>query len=283
MGGAARGKRDADRVDGDAKGRDVLEREVGFSPEVSRATLEATVGKASQFLFAVGRGPTILNALRKVGYTQKLHQEGWALVNAASRKDIDESATDRRVDDALQLLDDWDESGIAITRAALTQFPEIRDRVLQGIQPIAGPGAALNVEAMLSRLEDEKDSARGKAALKRLAESGIDAAAREELGRLVAIAKGSKSFDKAIATEEEDDRALLALRDWYYEWSEIARQVVKRREHLIRLGLAERRAGEPKDGEPKEEETRDEARPIVVEDPTPFVIEPDPASPVRPG
>ena len=282
MGGAARGKKDADRVDGDAKGRDVLEREVGFSPEVSRATLEATVGKASQFLFAVGRGPTILNALRKVGYTQKLHQEGWALVNAASRKDIDESATDRRVDDALQILDDWDESGIAITRAALTQFPEIRDRVLQGIQPIAGPGAALNVEAILARLEDEKDTARGKAALKRLAESGIDAAAREELGRLVAIAKGSKSFDKAIATEEEDDRALLALRDWYYEWSEIARQVVKRREHLIRLGLAERRAGEPKDGEPKEE-TRDEARPIVVEDPTPFVIEPDPASPVRPG
>lgn len=282
MGGAARGKRDADRIDGDAKGRDVLEREVGFSPEVSRATLEATVGKASQFLFAVGRGPTILNALRKVGYTQKLHQEGWALVNAASRKDIDESATDRRVDDALQLLDDWDESGIAITRAALTQFPEIRDRVLQGLQPIAGPGAALNVEAILSRLEDEKDSARGKAALKRLAESGIDAAAREELGRLVAIAKGSKSFESAIATEEEDDRALLALRDWYYEWSEIARQVVKRREHLIRLGLAERRAGEPKDGEPKEE-TRDEARPIVVEDPTPFVIEPDPASPVRPG
>lgn len=278
MGGTARGTKN----DRDANGRDILEREVGFSPEVSRATLEATVGKASQFLFAVGRGPTILNALRKVGYTQKLHQEGWALVNAASRKDIDESATDRRVDDALQILDDWDESGIAITRAALTQFPEIRDRVLQGIQPIAGPGAALNVEAILARLEDEKDTARGKAALKRLAESGIDAAAREELGRLVAIAKGSKSFDKAIATEEEDDRALLALRDWYYEWSEIARQVVKRREHLIRLGLAERRAGEPKDGEPKEE-TRDEARPIVVEDPTPFVIEPDPASPVRPG
>lgn len=246
----------------------------GSSPAVSRATLEATVGKASQFLFTLPRAPTALNALRKVGYSYKVHKRGWELLNAATQPDLSEAAANPELDDALTTLDDWDERGIAITRAALTQFPEIRDVVLAGIQPIAGPAAALNVETILGRLASLEDSARTRAALARLAESGLDAATRKELGRLVKIAKGSKAFDDALPPEGREDTALLALRDWYYEWSEIARQVVTRREHLIRLGLAERRANET----PREPE---EDNDIVVEDPTPFLIE-TPATPDKP-
>ena len=51
-------------------------------------------------------------------------------------------------------------------------------------------------------------------------------------------------------TETVDDRefrvkrleALLELRKWYLEWSEIAGIAIKRRDHLISLGLASRRA-----------------------------------------
>lgn len=36
--------------------------------------------------------------------------------------------------------------------------------------------------------------------------------------------------------------ALASLRGWFDEWSAIARESVKKRSHLIRLGLAHRRA-----------------------------------------
>ena len=48
-------------------------------------------------------------------------------------------------------------------------------------------------------------------------------------------------------------RSLGALWIWYQEWSEIARVEVKRRDRLIQLGLAQRKA--PGKGEEEEEPT----------------------------
>ncbi len=44
--------------------------------------------------------------------------------------------------------------------------------------------------------------------------------------------------------EAELEQALLKLRAWYAEWSEIARASIKRRDHLIALGLARRKSGD---------------------------------------
>jgi hypothetical protein len=237
----------------------------GNSPAVSRATLEATVGRASQFLFALTRTPPALNNMRLVGYTKAEHDRGFVLVNAL-KKEIDETLTDRKVDDAIQELDAWDEKGVGLVRPALTAFPDVRDAVLEGITPVAGIGAVLNVEKILTRLTAAEGTERGRAALARLTRSGLGAEKRAELAALVATAKGSAAFDAAIVTDEAYERDLLALRDWYYEWSEIARQVVNRREHLIRMGLAERRS------------TTTDEMPIpddlVIEDPTPFITDP---------
>lgn len=51
---------------------------------------------------------------------------------------------------------------------------------------------------------------------------------------------------------------LVALREWFEEWSEIARACVSRRDYLIRMGLASRRirsTTETEDAEPSEEPT----------------------------
>jgi hypothetical protein len=236
---------------------------VSGSPVVSRATLEATVGKASQFLYAVGRTPTVLNTLRKLGYTAAVHARGFDLVAAASRRGLEARAVDEEVDEALQILDAWDDKNIPRMDAALTQFPDIRKMILEGLKVGSSDESVRNVEAILERLSAAEESgARGKAAVARLAQVDIDTAERKRLTGLVSVARGAKAFTREVVEEDPAERALLELRDWYYEWSELARQTVTRREHLIRLGLAERRVGGGDD--------------LDIEDPTPFL---DPNAP----
>lgn len=238
----------------------------GNSPAVSRATLEGTVGRATQFLFGLSRTPTALNQLRRVGYTKAEHDRGFALVNALATKEIDETVTDREVDEAVRALDEWDEKGIGFIRAALTGFPEVRDAVLEGIAPIAGLGAVLNVEKILARLTAAEGTEPGRAALERLSRGMFGPDERAELAALLATAKGSGAFDADVVTDEAYERNLLALRDWYYEWSEIARQLVTRREQLIRMGLAERRSATT--GElPVPDD-------LLIEEPSPFITGP---------
>jgi len=244
----------------------------GNSPAVSRAVLEGTVGRATQFLFGVSRTPLALNQLRRVGYTAEEHRRGFNLSDALATKDIDERATDREVDDALQALDEWDEPGVVFIRASLTAFPDVRDAVLDGITPVAGIGAVLNVEKILTRLTAAQATEPGRAALDRLARGMFGPEKRAELAGFVATAKGSAAFDAAVRTDDAYERKLLELRDWYYEWSEIARQVVTRRDHRIRLGLAERRGGTTTD----EMEIPDD---LVIEDPSPFITDPNPRDP----
>ena len=64
----------------------------------------------------------------------------------------------------------------------------------------------------------------------------------------------------AEASEEEQREALLKLKSWYGEWSEMARAVIGRRDYLIRLGLAKRKVSKkkpgrrgPGEGDPKDE------------------------------
>ncbi len=54
-----------------------------------------------------------------------------------------------------------------------------------------------------------------------------------------------KVLEDDAAREAEYIEALKALRIWYVEWADIARVEIKRRDRLIRLGLAARKR--PKD------------------------------------
>jgi len=82
------------------------------------------------------------------------------------------------------------------------------------------------------------------AALATLSKRGLSADERARLRALVntatAAAKANEGASDA-AEEAPTNEAVLKLHAWYGEWSEVARAVIKRRDHLIRLGLAKRK------------------------------------------
>jgi hypothetical protein len=106
------------------------------------------------------------------------------------------------------------------------------------------------------------------AALAVLATRGIDEAERARLSGLCDLAlraaptnPAERAQAEGLAKERQD--ALVALRAWFEEWSEVARAVITRRDQLILLGLASRR----KSGSEEEEEDS----PVTPVPPEPLV------------
>jgi hypothetical protein len=235
--------------------------------DVSRDTLETVPQRALTFLRAVGTSRSIRAALLSRGYSSDDHYEGWKYLHACAGFSEDASDMDDAeepvVRDAIAELDGWDESGLRIVRATLERrFPDQAEFVLKGLKPATGAAAVLSVERLLERLDalesapERKDSRKQDlAALEVLGKRGIDEAKRKRLRELVATAKSVTPIvqvDPKIAEQEEATRleALSNLYAWYREWAEVARATIKRRDHLIRLGLASRRApGEGKENE----------------------------------
>ena len=210
---------------------------------VTRETLEETPQRALQLLVGLSTRPTARALVAKRGYDKAEHNRGWSLIEKAAGRIVDERATDLDVSDAVSELDNWDEPNLRMIRAGLTRHPEIRAVVLQGIEPVAGPGAVLNVAKILERLDSVAGTKEGDAALATLAKRGLDEAERHRVAALVKIAKNTAGpASDVIDDDTAYEQSLLELRDWYTEWAEVARLVIKRRDHLISLGLAERRS-----------------------------------------
>jgi hypothetical protein len=225
--------------------------------DVTRETLEDTPSRVLPFLRAVGTSVPIRSILRARGFTADEQKLGWTLLHAVSgfTDEAKAETVDVRVRDAINTLDAWDEDGFRIVRAAFTRLhPAQKEFVLAGIGPSVGAGAVTGVKALLGRLDalekgPERKATRkeDQAALATLAARGIDAKERARLADLVHAA------ESATETEAPDEsgraareavylKALGALRVWYVDWSEMARSVVKRRDYLIRLGLAKRKS-----------------------------------------
>lgn len=226
--------------------------------DVSDATLEQTPSRALDLLTAAGRSKPIRLALQRKGYGRKDHEEGWRLLQATAgyvESGDDGPEIDGGVRDAVVQLDELDEDVYRIVRATLRRHhPAQHDFVLNGLAPSTGDGAVLSVDRLLARLDELENGKARKptrkqdhAALATLASRGIDAPERARLRGLVKAAQKIETIlptDEAAITRAADDHrnALIALREWYAEWSDIARSAVKRRDHLIRLGLATRKS-----------------------------------------
>lgn len=236
-------------------------------PAYSRQVLEETPARVLQFLGGVGTSSLIRGALAKVDYGEKDHQEGWSLLHRASgyQAPATEPAIDRAAADAIAELDAWDEPHFRLARAALERrYPEQAEFLFSGLEPAAGAAAILSVKTFLDRLDALEGKAKGRdpgdkarkqadaAAVALLAGRRISGEERARLRKLIATAeKGVKpdtSLDQLAATGEKQAearlQALVDLRAWFDEWAETARVVIKRRDQLIRLGLARRRSGE---------------------------------------
>lgn len=232
----------------------------GGSPEVSLETLEASVKKAHEFVYGLIRTPGAMAPMRASGYTQAISDQGFDLIENVHQRAAEVVRLETPAQANIDYLAAWDQDGLALADGALTGFPEIKKVVLEGLAPTDGVDSVDVVHRLLRRLKALEGTVDGDAALARLAAVGLTPEFRAELEERVRIARGGDSFSGPIVEGNPYIDALLAVRDWYYEWSTIAHAKIKRREHLIRIGLAERREGE-------DDETTD----IPVDDPTPFI------------
>ncbi|AKV02305.1 hypothetical protein AKJ09_08968 [Labilithrix luteola] len=224
-------------------------------PTVSQETLDATPARVITFLRAIGTVPVLRRGLEARGYTTEEHRRGWALLQASSGYDgqVEAGGFATRVDpavrDAIAAIDAWDEDGFRIVRAALGRLhPEQAKTVLAGLSPSTGAAAILGVETLLDRLDALAKSkhADDRAAIATLEARGLSEVERKRLRALVKVAKEGTSRDDSPAEEmvqsaSTHQRMLVELRAWYEDWSEMARVTFKRRDHLLRLGLAQRR------------------------------------------
>lgn len=225
---------------------------------VSDSTLEQTPDRALRFLRGVSR-TGIAQRMAAVGYSNADHVEGWTLLQQSSgyRPDVSMvtlqgGPADPAVAAAIKYVDDFDESGFDLADAALRRrFPEQWTFVMEGLVAKTGIAALVDVETFLDRI-DALESGKGRdastrdadqRAVKLLATRTIDKAKRAALREALRVAKSFKVQETPAPNtidEAARERATLALRAWYEEWSKTARSVIKRRDFLISLGLANR-------------------------------------------
>jgi hypothetical protein len=223
------------------------------SINISSRVLEETPGRAVPFLRAITTKVSIRSIMMGAGYTDLEQARGWKLVLVSSGY-VDPAPS--RTDDqetraAIAEIDAWDEQGFRRARAALDRLhPEQSAFVFHNLGPAQGAAAIVSVATLLDRLdalESAPDRAATRdadhAALATLEQRGIGKAERARLRRLLAIAQSMKEpvVPELVPSAAERDAALRELRAWYVDWSETARAVIRRRDHLILMGLAHRK------------------------------------------
>ena len=214
--------------------------------DVNPRILAETPGRALAFLHGIATCEAIRAQLLAIQYGDETHAEGWLLLGqvCAYRK----PASRRRAEATQKAhaeLEKWTATAPRRIRLALARLhPEQEDFVFKTLPH--GTESVLITEAILSQLDAlEGDPARvasrtdDHAALATLARRGFTV---EERKRLRGLAKTATKFiDPRNATAEVSLEDLKKLRAWFVEWSEAARTVITRRDHLIRLGLVRRK------------------------------------------
>jgi hypothetical protein len=231
--------------------------------EYSDEVLEAAPERATRLLTGIGAVATIRTLLFQAGMTNEAITEGRTLLLAclAQPQDIGpekdtESARAQRA--ATAELDEWDEPNFGRIGATLRRhYPGAGEYVFRDLSASTGPSAVAGVATLLQRIDAlESGSDTGRAATKKedkkaielLATRRFDKAERARLAKLVEAALGPTApLDEASGDGGDERRAALtALRGWFDEWAAAARAVVKKKSHLIRLGLANRKSPEAK-------------------------------------
>jgi hypothetical protein len=220
--------------------------------------LERTPGRVLTLLSAINRESAIARILGSRGYTPAEHERGWALLQAAAGfGPLDPGNTD--IDDARRAYDElnqWDEPHFRVFGAALYRLhPDAHSFVFSGLEASKGPASVMGVDTFLTRIDalessPERSATRDAdhAAVATLAARGLTATERTRLRALVTTAKTLRELpvvDEAAIAEREKGRqdALFELYLWFNDWSTTARTAVRRRDHLLALGLARRRTG----------------------------------------
>jgi len=221
---------------------------------VCRRTLEALPYRVFTFLSGIGASAEIRSLLARAGYSATTNEEGWSLLHALSGfrlgpEDFVPAPEPRMTGrEAFAALDGWYKREARLLRRMLERAcPEQAAFVFDGLE--ASPAAAVSVALLCDRLDalekgrSEATRAADQAAIALLSKRGCGSSERARLREWLTttrngdVAPGESESNESAARGE----ALRRLYRWYTDWAEPARLVLKRRDHLIRLGLARRR------------------------------------------
>lgn len=214
----------------------------------SRQTLDEVPSRVLSFLMAVGESLPIRGALAAKGYTEEEHNLAWSLLQKLAGFATGSAPTlDLAVRDAVTTLDAWDEPNFACIQATLNRLhPDQATFVFDHLEPKQGPESVIAVATLLDRLDALESSPDRKGtrkadhtALATLAARGYT---KEERARLRELVKTAQKVVVAEPISAEDRiKTLIELYGWLTDWSTTAKTIIKRRDHLIRLGLAKRK------------------------------------------
>lgn len=219
-------------------------------------TLAQLPRRVVTFLVGVGTIPEVRAKLVGRGYTDAVHQAGWTLLeHVGGRASLAPPAPpDNRAGEeaaavpaAQTEVEAWATTNFAVASAALKHaYPAQHQLVFgDGLKAGQGGAAVLATRTFLTRVERLGAKRRGAhpddgKALALLGERGITEAERGRVGRLLeTVQEGRKPALVAPAPPSAPAReAQIKLYAWYNEWAGITHAVVKRRDHLVRMGLA---------------------------------------------
>ena len=228
-----------------------------------------------KFILGARRFRRIFIKLKVRGYGQPVAHQAWRWLDALGGFDTGDpdlhtpevSEDEKKVNAAMGAVDDWDEPNFRLMNSALKRaFPEQHAFLFAGdIRAAKGPMAVYGVRTIIARLDElESSPARkatreqDKAALARLAERGITKAERNRVQALLDIIGSEDDTlvgddDGPVISDVKRKNTLIKLREWYEEWSEVARVAIKQKRDLMHLGLAKQKKASGDDGEEEDE------------------------------
>ena len=227
--------------------------------DVGEATLKLAPARLLAFLQGVA-DPTIGAELAPLGWSEQRLDEAWALLHELRAASVIAAspATDPIVP-AMAACEAWQATGLVRARAMLQlTHPEHAAFLFHDFVAGKGTEAVLNVATFLERRHALDKSADRKAtraadheALAVIEQTGTTRQTLNELKAFVDTVQSVAPAEAASAAPDADAGAerLATLRKiyaWITAWGEMARTAVTRRDQLIRLGLAKRRAAKAK-------------------------------------
>lgn len=215
---------------------------------MARLTLGQKATRVLDFLLGL-RNARIAAWLKPYGFDQPVLQEGWGLLRAVGKTQLDSDSEQPSYDpDTLGVLDKWENKWFTITDATLVRHaPDVHKWFFKNLSQTEGAAVVVSVGTYIERYEKmdkpepEGGVKSGKVAKKKLAERGINKAVIDEakglLETLGGISGPLPSLPDLAADAEQLVQSEKAMWAWYLEWSRIARKVISQRSLLRQLGF----------------------------------------------
>lgn len=210
------------------------------NPQVPcRTVLAELPARVLRFLQVVAMRAPIRAAMLQGGYRPADHAEGCALLVAvcALGNVSPNTPTCMSAQAALEEIHQWVVLNFARLRVAIDRLHPSWSGLFFEVDSRAPAQALLALAQLIQQLQ-AGSAAHDAALLATLAHRGLDQAELDRLSQLVAQAQSVNNPNDDETDIDPRTNELTALYDWYRDWAETARQLIKRKDYRMWLGIA---------------------------------------------